>query len=189
MHEDKADWLLGLENHIEKLSLLVKKNLHRQQFLFESTTFQASSHLKLFQEAGSPHLLHCSRPDSAFYAIPRVLLPIADQLFPATAVIVSVPSYSLSSSEASTSSWLPEALKKIRYSPLTDALISKVNPDQIEKDVRHLTNEDGKASWSTRHSFTTGAMEAAKWIKCKFSNTSSHHVATCNDTVLQGSHC
>lgn len=119
---------------------------------------------------GRPQLLHRSTSGkSAFFSIPRALLPIADYFFPSSAVLVSVSPDPLPLPRAQTAraapAWLNETLSKLHYSPLIDALIADIDPAQIKADVRHLTGEDGKASWRTRHSFTTGGAEAAKWIK------------------------
>jgi hypothetical protein len=117
-----------------------------------------------------PQLLHrFSSGNSAFFSIPRPLLPIADYFFPSSAVLVSVSPDRLPFPRAQTANaapaWLNATLSKLHYSPLVDALIADIDPAQIKADVRHLPGEDGKASWRTRHSFTTGGAEAAKWIK------------------------
>lgn len=107
---------------------------------------------------------------SAFFTIPAALGPIADLLFPADTVLVAVPSYPLSL-EATTSSsvpapdWLSRKLGSLAFSTLVDVMLADIDAARIEKDVRHLTNEDGRAGWNTRHSFTRGARQAARWIK------------------------
>ena len=163
---DGEDWISDAE-HISRLyASLEPDNAVQEQHIIASKT------LRLDYLAERPQAVHVSRPSSFFYAIPRALIPFADKLFPHSTVLVSVPSYPLPPSSLSVPAWLEESLKLLHYSQLTDAIIRDVDPERIEYDTRHLTNEDGKASWITRHSFTAGAREAAQWIKCRVSTAS-----------------
>lgn len=118
-----------------------------------------------------PLLLREPSKTSGIYAIPRNLAPIADMLFPEEAVLVHIPTHSLSSPATPRSllfeapQWLNNTLRNLQFNPLIDAIIDDIEPHALRKDVRHLTGEDGKAAWISRHSFTSGAKLAAAWIK------------------------
>ena len=118
-----------------------------------------------------PLLLRETSKTSGIYAIPRNLAPVADMLFPAEAVLVHIPTHSLSSPATPRSllfeapQWLNSTLRNLQFNPLIDAIIDDIEPHDLRKDVRHLTGEDGKAAWISRHSFTSGAKLAAAWIK------------------------
>lgn len=134
---------------------------------------EASHEHRLLSSSSRPQLLFASSDKSGFYAIPRGLAPIADQLFPPTTVLTQVPRYSLpwipsqQGARMDVPSWLNSTLRNLAFSPLVNAIIEDVETSAIQQHVRHLTGEDGKAGWATRHSFTQGARDAAAWIKCK----------------------
>lgn len=127
----------------------------------------STSQLLLIQSGFDRPEILLKSPKTLIYIVPKVILPILDQIFPADAVLVSIPFYDLPrmASNKSAPDWLKQALANVHYSPLFDAIIQDIDPKQIQKDVRHLTAEDGQAAWQTRHSFTTGGKLAADWIK------------------------
>lgn len=120
-----------------------------------------------------PRLLHLdSQKPSAFYSLPASSLPHVDSMFPSNSVLVAVsqdplpaPPHLAQAEKAP--QWLLDSLRDVHYSPLVDAMLQDVNPNTIEKDVKHLTAEDGHSDWRTRHSFTEDGRRAGKWIKCE----------------------
>lgn len=200
-------WMKNVQNHINELyaftaSASVQNDFttpnqqnneiqqHQQHPIFAPvhSTPRIYQHGQNLNDHGRPALVHSSSstPTSAFFSIPRSLLPIADQLFPSDCILAGVPSYALPLPSSSPSlgndtahadklltvkdddksRWVKSLLSNIKYQPIVDAIISDIDPEQLQRDVRHLTNEDGDSQgWRTRHSFTDGAREAAKWIK------------------------
>lgn len=165
-------WLSTVEEHIDAVTL----KIHAAQ----STIEHASTHQKIFVQPGStaagnsdkavsrPQVVHHDTSQtSAFYSIPRSLLPLVDTLFPPSAVLVSVPTEPIPSprNASDVPQWLSDSLRNVHYSPLVDAILQVVDSGVIEKDVQHLTGEDGQSIWTTRHSFTDGGHKAAEWIK------------------------
>lgn len=191
-------WLSTVEEHIDAVTLKMQAA--------QNTIEHASKHQKIFVQPGStaagtsdnavprPQVVHHDTSQtSAFYSIPRSLLPVVDTLFPPTAVLVSVPTEPIPSprNASDVPRWLADSLRNVHYSPLVDAILQDVNTGVIEKDVKHLTGEDGQSVWTTRHSFTDGGQKAAEWIKreLSFPHTffplvySSLHSVTIADTV------
>ena len=176
------DWYRQVESHMNSIydqaistySFDRLKGVVAQYFLgTPRKALSASEALMSSTAADRPRILIINW-NALVYLVPKAILPILDQIFPANANLVSVPSYplprrALASSAApsakSVPEWLNTALKKVHYSPLVDAIIQDIDPKQIQKDVRHLTAEDETAAWQTRHSFTTGGKLAAEWIK------------------------
>lgn len=170
-----GDWLHSVEQHVRDIyataSLEEKEQSHngQAQTVLAAAASSDEAHVNVLASP-QPLLLEPASETSAFFAVSTNLKPVVDQLFPPEAVLVAVPwdplpSPSNLASLSAAPKWLEDALDNLRFSVLIDALIQDVSADDIEKDVRHLTNEDGKAGWMTRHSFTQGAKDAAKWIQ------------------------
>ena len=68
-----------------------------------------------------------------------------------------------------------EILSKLKFDPLVAAIVGNISIPQIQKDIRFLTGEDGKSGIISRHSFSTGALTAANWLKDRVEDTG----ATC----------
>jgi hypothetical protein len=180
--DPEMDWYRQVEDHMNSIydqamstsSFDRLKGTVAQYFLGTPRKALSTSEALLSSTATDrPEILIISRT-ALLYLVPKAILPILDQISPANANLVSVPSHPLprrnpaSSAAPSVKSapeWLNTALKKVHYSPLVDAIIQDIDPKQIQKDVRHLTAEDETAAWQTRHSFTTGGKLAAEWIK------------------------
>ncbi|KAF6762203.1 hypothetical protein DFP72DRAFT_987537 [Ephemerocybe angulata] len=67
------------------------------------------------------------------------------------------------------------ALSTLKFNPEVAALVNNISIPQIHNDIRFLTGEDGKSGIVSRHSFSAGALAAAKWIKGRIEETG----ATC----------
>lgn len=63
------------------------------------------------------------------------------------------------------------ALANLKFNPTVAAVVNNISIPQIWNDVRFLTGEDGKSGIISRHSFTTGALTAASWIKKRIEET------------------
>jgi hypothetical protein len=169
---DASTWLASVNAHIKQVQTeLQLRETAEQQHIFKILNrpdlVPMDPHPRLrcelvHQDDGSSGL-------SAFYSIAKDSLPMADRFFPPSAILVSVPEEPLprptTYSDNHVPQWLLDSLRDVHYSPLVDAILQDVNPEVIEKDVRHLTGEDGQASWRTRHSFTDGGLEAGHWIR------------------------
>jgi hypothetical protein len=68
-----------------------------------------------------------------------------------------------------------EILSKLKFDPLVAAIVGNISIPEIQKDIRFLTGEDGKSGIISRHSFSTGALTAANWLKDRVEDTG----ATC----------
>ena len=155
-------WLASLEEHISTLASQLDELKLRE--------LQSDQQVVLSQPQGTirPHLLYLDTAEqSAFYSLPRSLLPHVDSIFPSNTVLVAVSKDPLPLPHLAEDvpKWLLDSLRDLHYSPLVDAILQDVKPNVIEKDVRHLTAEDGHADWKTRHSFTDDGRRAGAWIK------------------------
>ncbi|KAK9895213.1 Zn-dependent exopeptidase [Cystobasidium minutum MCA 4210] len=185
-------WLATVEDHLSTVTSRMQEDHPGQD---------SSNHQRIFARPGDaatkaglrPRLVHYDKSEtSAFYSVPRSLLPIVDTLFPASAVLVTVPTGPLPSprNASDVPQWLSDSLRNVHYSPLVDAILQDVDPDVIEKDVRHLTGEDGQSVWTTRHSFTEGGQKAGEWIKHSVEQEASgncqyfHHEEGFNPNVI-----
>jgi len=68
-----------------------------------------------------------------------------------------------------------DLLASLRFDPLAAGIIGGISVEQLRKDIRFLTNEDGESGIVSRHSFHEGSRIAATWIKQQFEQTG----ATC----------
>ena len=64
-----------------------------------------------------------------------------------------------------------DILANLRFNPLVAKIVSNISVPQIQNDIRFLTGEDGKSGIESRHSFSSGAGVAAKWLKIRFEET------------------
>jgi len=60
---------------------------------------------------------------------------------------------------------------KVKFDPVIASVVNNISIPQIKNDIRFLTGEDPKSGIVSRHSFTTGAMTAAHWLKDRVENT------------------
>jgi len=68
-----------------------------------------------------------------------------------------------------------EILSRLKFDPLVASIVGNISIPQIQNDIRFLTGEDGKSGIISRHSFSTGALTAANWLKDRVEDTG----ATC----------
>ncbi|KAI9456500.1 Zn-dependent exopeptidase [Lactarius psammicola] len=64
-----------------------------------------------------------------------------------------------------------DILATLKFSPEVAKIVSNISLPQIQNDIRFLTGEDGKSEIESRHSFSTGAVVAAEWLKTRFEET------------------
>lgn len=151
---------------------------HNTTLSWESIQSLARAHDSAMQTSGqlpfteSPEilLLHQS-PTSLLLHVPPSHLAILDTLLPAHLVPVALPTTPLSNVAGweSVPKHLVENLANITSHLQFDPVLSKVlnegiQMDNVRKDVRWLTGE-GPSGIESRHSFTSGAIKAAHWIK------------------------
>jgi hypothetical protein len=60
-----------------------------------------------------------------------------------------------------------KVLSKLRFNPDIASIVNNISIEQMRSDIQYLTGEDGKSGIVSRHSFTSGAIQAAEWIKEK----------------------
>lgn len=60
---------------------------------------------------------------------------------------------------------IKDTLAKLRFDPVVASIVNNISVPQMKKDITFLTGEDGESGIVSRHSFTPGAIVAAKWIK------------------------
>lgn len=70
---------------------------------------------------------------------------------------------------------LRQVLETLRFNPDVAAIVNNISLPQIHKDIRVLTGEDDTLGIVSRHSFSSGALAAADWIKEQIEGTG----ATC----------
>ncbi|KAF9455933.1 Zn-dependent exopeptidase [Collybia nuda] len=66
-------------------------------------------------------------------------------------------------------------LSQLKFDPVVASTVNNISLAQMKKDIKFLTGEDGKSGIISRHSFSTGALTAASWLKDLFQQTG----ATC----------
>ncbi|KAJ3516283.1 hypothetical protein NLJ89_g1214 [Agrocybe chaxingu] len=66
-------------------------------------------------------------------------------------------------------------LTRLKFDPVVASIVNNISVPQIQNDVRFLTGEDGKSGIISRHSFSTGAITAANWLRARVEDTG----ATC----------
>ncbi|KAJ2913277.1 hypothetical protein MD484_g7134, partial [Candolleomyces efflorescens] len=62
-------------------------------------------------------------------------------------------------------------LHNLKFSPVVASVVNNISIPQIHNDIRFLTGEDGRSGIVSRHSFSTGAITAANWIKGRIEET------------------
>lgn len=75
----------------------------------------------------------------------------------------------------STSRHAEGVLSQLKFDPVIASTVNNISLIQMKNDIRFLTGEDGKSGIVSRHSFSTGALTAASWLKDRFEHTG----ATC----------
>ncbi|KAF8499702.1 hypothetical protein F5888DRAFT_1793736 [Russula emetica] len=66
---------------------------------------------------------------------------------------------------------LRDMLSTLRFNPEVAKIVSNISLPQVRNDIRFLTGEDGKSGIKSRHSFSSGALVAAEWLKVRLEQT------------------
>jgi hypothetical protein len=66
---------------------------------------------------------------------------------------------------------LRDILSTLRFDPEVAKIVSNISLPQVRNDIRFLTGEDGKSGIKSRHSFSSGALIAAEWLKVRLEET------------------
>ncbi|KAG6330593.1 hypothetical protein ID866_8496 [Astraeus odoratus] len=69
-----------------------------------------------------------------------------------------------------------DLLATLRHDPLVASIVGGISVDQLRRDIRYLTNEDGRSGIVSRHSFHQGSRVAAAWLREQFEDAG----ATCD---------
>lgn len=64
-----------------------------------------------------------------------------------------------------------DILSTLRFNPDVAKIVSNISLAQARNDIRFLTGEDGKSGLKSRHSFSSGALVAAEWLRVHFEET------------------
>ncbi|CAA7260107.1 unnamed protein product [Cyclocybe aegerita] len=62
-------------------------------------------------------------------------------------------------------------LTRLKFDPVVASIVNNISVPQIQNDIRFLTGEDVKSGIVSRHSFSTGAITAANWLKARVEDT------------------
>jgi hypothetical protein len=66
-------------------------------------------------------------------------------------------------------------LNRAKFDPVVASIVNNISIPQIQNDIRFLTGEDKLSGITSRHSYSLGALTAAKWLKGRMEDTG----ATC----------
>lgn len=61
-----------------------------------------------------------------------------------------------------------DILVSLRFDALVAGIVNGISVEQMRRDIRYLTNEDGTSGIQSRHSFHHGSRIAAEWLKTQF---------------------
>jgi hypothetical protein len=67
-----------------------------------------------------------------------------------------------------------DILSTLRFNPEVARIVSNISLPQIRNDIRFLTGEDGRSGILSRHSFSSGALIAAEWLRVRFEETGAN---------------
>ncbi|EIW56722.1 Zn-dependent exopeptidase [Trametes versicolor FP-101664 SS1] len=63
-----------------------------------------------------------------------------------------------------------DILNNLKFDPVVAALVNNISVPQLRADVRYLTGESSSSEIVSRHSFSSGVLIAAEWLKTNFEN-------------------
>ncbi|KAI5984794.1 Zn-dependent exopeptidase [Pisolithus marmoratus] len=92
-----------------------------------------------------------------------------------------------------------DILVSLRFDALVASIVNGTSVEQMHKDIRYLTYEDGTSGIASRHSFHHGSRIAAEWLKTQFEDAGAACSfmpflegfapnIICSDTVLISGH-
>ncbi|GAA94120.1 uncharacterized protein L969DRAFT_16339 [Mixia osmundae IAM 14324] len=133
----------------------------RQQTRIAQTVFSKrlplETQLEVLHQAGDRHTIVLS--------LPSWLLPRIDELLPSDAKVTLVSSTPLEAVPKHAIERLEQLTASLRFSPKYDAALSSMSEVDIAADLAVLTGQRPDAPWITRHSYTSGARQAAHWLR------------------------
>lgn len=91
-----------------------------------------------------------------------------------TAVIHPTDPVLTSAKDASKAAHRLAKLLPLTFDPLTDILIKTLSAKELEADICTLSGEDAPATWTSRHSFSTGIRKASAWAKAELEATGAN---------------
>lgn len=62
-------------------------------------------------------------------------------------------------------------LSQVKFDPVVASIVNNISLAQIKNDIRFLTGEDKQSGIESRHSFSSGALVAALWLKERVEGT------------------
>ena len=119
-----------------------------------------------------PTILHQS-PTSLLISIPPFQARTIDMLLPPFWKSALLPREPVPYRAVSPSAIEPlkKVLKKLKFDPVVASIVNNISIPQMRNDIRFLTGEDERSGIISRHSFTPGAVIAARWLKARFENS------------------
>lgn len=63
-----------------------------------------------------------------------------------------------------------DILNNLKFDPVVASLVNNISVPQLRADVRYLTGESSSSEIVSRHSFSSGVLIAAEWLKTNFEN-------------------
>ncbi len=69
---------------------------------------------------------------------------------------------------------LRKVLPSIRYNHVVAAIVNGISVYHLKKDIQYLTGEDPSSDILSRHSFSEGAIRAAKWLQTRFEESGAN---------------
>ncbi|TFK43786.1 hypothetical protein BDQ12DRAFT_675549 [Crucibulum laeve] len=140
-------------------------------------THHSISRLPLEVWEQRPYTVHYQSPSAALVSISADKAQTIDTLLPAYWKSTLLPREPISYQPVPSASvnHVREVLHNLKFNPDIASVVNNISIAQMKNDIRFLTGEDGKSGIVSRHSFSTGARTAAKWLKERFEDTG----ATC----------
>ncbi|PFH51322.1 hypothetical protein AMATHDRAFT_142927 [Amanita thiersii Skay4041] len=71
----------------------------------------------------------------------------------------------------STVHYVQQIVSNFAFDPVVASIVNNISLAQMHSDIRFLTGEDGVSGITSRHSFASGALIAAHWLKDRFEET------------------
>ncbi|KAH6915080.1 aminopeptidase [Coprinopsis sp. MPI-PUGE-AT-0042] len=124
--------------------------------------------LQQFQDGRVPQPRRIFQSSHAIlYEVPSEATMFVDSVAPRFWKSTIVPQTSSSYHVVSEAAVEPvrKVLENLRFNPDVSSIVNNISLPQIQRDIQFLTGEDGESGIISRHSFSEGALVAAKWIK------------------------
>ncbi|KDQ06328.1 hypothetical protein BOTBODRAFT_39668 [Botryobasidium botryosum FD-172 SS1] len=164
---------LSFSAELDRLAQLTLRDAHLQD---ETTSLGAEQVIMSSGSSTTSPAVNVIYRDSAnaLISVPSHALPYIDALLPRLFVPIALPFSPLPQGSTPVPSDAVHRVQKLltglRFSPIIASIIDSLSINQMKRDIRWLTGEDGEGPLS-RHSFSRGALEAADWIQRQFEKT------------------